>query len=67
MEDDNKCIDSLLITLNYLKENGALDIKPGKQIEFKCMHCDGRAIASRAMSNGHLWVVCYNCGVLLFQ
>lgn len=31
------------------------------------MHCGGRAIASRAMSNGHLWVVCDNCGVLLFQ
>lgn len=63
---NEKSIDDLFITLKYMKENGVLDIKTNEHKEIACLNCGGKIVASRA-SNGHLWVVCEKCGVLLSQ
>lgn len=67
MENEKQIVDELLVIYKYLEENTVLSLKKGEKIEIKCLHCGGRVVASRAQSNGHLWVVCDNCGVLLCQ
>lgn len=44
---------------------GALDIKKGERISFKCKECGGKAYAGKSNYNSHLHIWCEYCGLLL--
>ncbi len=60
-----KEVDDMLEILSYFKSMGALDVRRGERISFKCSHCGGTAYAGRSPNNGHLHIWCEKCGTLL--
>lgn len=44
------------------------NLKWGESFTIKCPRCDdGVVTISKSSYNGHLWIVCDKCGVIMFQ
>lgn len=53
--------------LLYLRDKGILEIKKGESMDFTCPKCGASAHGARSVHDGHLWVTCDSCGVLIYS
>lgn len=67
MEIKSDDIIKLTNLLLYLRGKGVLEIKDGESIDFPCPKCGASAHGTRSGYDGHLWVTCDSCGVLIYS
>lgn len=63
-------MDGLNIIMKIFKEYGKEieALKWGESFKIKCPRCnEGMATISKSSYNGHLWIVCDNCKILMMQ
>ena len=64
MYNDNDQIDSLGIILNAVVPIAA-KLRKGEETTGQCPRCGKTMRVSKSGSNGHVWAVCEQCGVLI--
>lgn len=53
--------------LKYLEVANEVAKEKGKEYEFECPICKGKAIAIKNTYNGHLWSKCEKCDMTVIQ